>query len=76
MRMGSAPTIPKRPLTSVCAGQPMFGAPRRNRTGDPFLTMDRRRGHLALDVWFDAPLATVSARAAPGSRAPAVPLES
>jgi hypothetical protein len=40
MRMGSAPTIPKRPMTSVCAGQPMYGAPRRNRTADPILTME------------------------------------
>jgi hypothetical protein len=29
--------------TSVCAGQPWCGAPRRNRTGDPILTMDRGR---------------------------------
>jgi hypothetical protein len=28
--------------TSVCAGQRLCGAPRRNRTGDPILTMDRR----------------------------------
>ena len=26
-------------LTSVSAGQPVCGAPRRNRTGDPILTM-------------------------------------
>jgi hypothetical protein len=30
-----------RRLTNVCAGQPGYGAPRRNRTGDPILTMDR-----------------------------------
>jgi Phosphatidylethanolamine-binding protein len=27
-------------LTSVCAGQSLCGAPRRNRTGDPILTME------------------------------------
>jgi hypothetical protein len=31
-----------RRLTSVCAGQSVCGAPRRNRTGDPILTMDRQ----------------------------------
>jgi hypothetical protein len=39
MRMWSAPNIPKRQPTSVSAGQPWCGAPRRNRTGDPILTM-------------------------------------
>jgi hypothetical protein len=29
-------------LTGVCTGQSLCGAPRRNRTGDPILTMDRR----------------------------------
>jgi len=31
---------PDTELTSVCAGQPWCGAPRRNRTGDPILTME------------------------------------
>jgi hypothetical protein len=31
---------PKRLPTDVCAGQPGCGAPRRNRTGDPILTME------------------------------------
>jgi hypothetical protein len=35
-------TVREPELTSVCAGQPGCGAPRRNRTGDPILTMDRR----------------------------------
>ena len=30
----------ERQLTSVCAGQSWCGAPRRNRTGDPILTME------------------------------------
>jgi hypothetical protein len=29
-----------RQMTSVPAGQSLCGAPRRNRTGDPILTMD------------------------------------
>jgi hypothetical protein len=37
---GSGPTILNRQLTSVSAGQSGCGAPRRNRTGDPILTMD------------------------------------
>ena len=32
----------RRRLTGVCTGQSLCGAPRRNRTGDPILTMDRR----------------------------------
>ena len=31
---------PERQLTSVSTGQSLCGAPRRNRTGDPILTMD------------------------------------
>jgi hypothetical protein len=38
--MGPTPCRPKRQLTSVSAGQPGCGAPRRNRTGDPILTME------------------------------------
>jgi hypothetical protein len=34
---------PNTEPTSVSAGQRMCGAPRRNRTGDPILTMDRGR---------------------------------
>ena len=34
-----------RGLISVCAGQSLCGAPRRNRTGDPILTMDVRVVH-------------------------------
>jgi hypothetical protein len=34
-----------RRLTGVCAGQGVCGAPRRNRTGDPILTMDARVVH-------------------------------
>ena len=32
----------ERRLNSISAGQSMCGAPRRNRTGDPILTMDRQ----------------------------------
>ena len=35
-------TGPNAKITSVCAGHRVGGAPRRNRTGDPILTMDRR----------------------------------
>jgi hypothetical protein len=33
-------TAPSTKLTSISAGQPECGAPRRNRTGDPILTME------------------------------------
>jgi hypothetical protein len=32
-----------RRLTGISAGESLCGAPRRNRTGDPILTMDRGR---------------------------------
>ena len=35
----------RRRLTSVSAGQSLCGAPRRNRTGDPILTIDARGVH-------------------------------
>ena len=38
--MWSAPTMPKRSLINICAGQGLCGAPRRTRTDDPILTMD------------------------------------
>jgi hypothetical protein len=38
----STPRDPQRPET---AGQPLYGAPRRNRTGDPILTIDARVVH-------------------------------
>ena len=34
------PTGPNVKMTSVCAGHRLGGAPRRNRTGDPILTME------------------------------------
>ena len=40
-----------RRLTSVCAGQGLCGAPRRNRTGDPILTMDRRPSAVLTGVY-------------------------
>jgi hypothetical protein len=46
-----------RRLTSVSAGQSLCGAPRRNRTGDPILTMDRRPSAVLTRVF--------AARAAP-----------
>ena len=42
LRMWSAPDGSGRRPTSVSAGQSLCGAPRRNRTGDPILTMNRR----------------------------------
>jgi hypothetical protein len=45
---GVGPTILKQPLTSVCAGRRLCGAPRRNRTGDPILTIDARGVHAAM----------------------------
>jgi hypothetical protein len=38
--MRPVPPVPKRELISVCAGQRWCGAPRRNRTADPILTMN------------------------------------
>jgi hypothetical protein len=35
-------------MTSVCTGYRLGGAPRRNRTGDPILTMDTRVVHVAM----------------------------
>src|SRR5215203_5794444 len=32
--------VPNVKMTSVCAGHRLGGAPRRNRTGDPILTME------------------------------------
>jgi hypothetical protein len=40
MRMRPVSSVPERELTSVCAGQQWYGAPRRNRTGDTILTMN------------------------------------
>jgi hypothetical protein len=37
--VANSPT-PDAEVTSVCAGQRLCGAPRRNRTGDPILTME------------------------------------
>jgi hypothetical protein len=37
LRPNPAPNVK---MTSVCAGHRLGGAPRRNRTGDPILTMD------------------------------------
>ena len=45
MRMGSGPTILKQQLTSVSAVQSLCGAPRRNRIGDPILTIDAPAVH-------------------------------
>jgi hypothetical protein len=47
LRMPRRPASPvhrrrTRTMTSVCAGHRLGGAPRRNRTGDPILTMNRR----------------------------------
>jgi hypothetical protein len=42
LRMWPATNGPGRRNTGVCAGHHLGGAPRRNRTGDPILTMDRR----------------------------------
>jgi hypothetical protein len=39
-RYAHLPAAPKRKLTSVAAGQCLFGAPRRNRTADTILTME------------------------------------
>src|SRR5438034_718049 len=36
----AAVTAPKQKLTSIPAGQPGCGAPQRNRTADPILTME------------------------------------
>jgi hypothetical protein len=41
--VGGHPRRRKRPPTGVCAGHRLGGAPRRNRTGDPILTIDARR---------------------------------
>jgi hypothetical protein len=35
-----AEPAPNATMASICGGQSPCGAPRRNRTGDPILTMD------------------------------------
>jgi hypothetical protein len=46
-RTGVAPsTSPDAEPTSVPAGQRLYGAPRRNRAGDPILTIDARVVHV------------------------------
>jgi hypothetical protein len=42
LRNKASGSSPDMGPSSVSAGQNMCGAPRRNRTGDPILTMDRR----------------------------------
>jgi hypothetical protein len=51
MRMRPVSSVPERELTSVCAGQQWYGAPRRNRTGDTILTMNLGNGAVPLRVF-------------------------